>query len=224
MNRAFFNSYEEYVLYEIHFNENNKHIFTEEDIRKKEEYITDAIESISSKFNIQEIAPLNLNSFYLFKENLNVKILNSYKLSNAIFPVFFHLLYYEQQWQNGKYSGIDAHLFLLGDIFLKKDYGNIFLRPETFADKLKEIFKPEEIDFQDFKSFNNDFYILADNKEAAESFFTSIVIDELEKHIDLQLEIQNRRLIFRLNKKSISANDLLSVISILNSLSEAVNK
>jgi hypothetical protein len=50
---------------------------------------------------------------------------------------------------------------------LKRDFGRILIRRETFTDKVLEVLHPIELDFTDDKPFSDKFYVITNDKEKA---------------------------------------------------------
>lgn len=84
---------------------------------------------------------------------------------------------------------------IVGIKVLDKNFGHIFIRPETLEDKLNEFFKQSEFDFKDFPNFSSKYYFLSDDSVSANSFATNHRLELLEKQKDILLEVKGNLLI-----------------------------
>ncbi|RYD71638.1 MAG: hypothetical protein EOP53_23335 [Sphingobacteriales bacterium] len=220
---SFFNSEDECLLYEMHFDKKYRNNFNKEDFYIRRDTIENALSEIKDQFALKEISPLKLDRFHLYNQYKDIHNLRSFQLIKAQCPAFLNLVNYNYEWKNGKYSGLDFGLYIYGGISLPKDYKNIGLRPELIGDKIKEWFKKDEVKFDDSQDFNNKFYVLCEDAELAKSFFTPEIIQFLELYDDLHLEVINNRLLFRPSKKHVTPIEILETIQALLFISEALH-
>jgi hypothetical protein len=83
-------------------------------------------------------------------------------------PFYLNFLQVEYAIFRGRYSSsASMELQTWGRLTLKKDYGHILIRPETFRDKIQEWIHPVELDFEDDKAFSNAFYVLSNDEAKA---------------------------------------------------------
>ncbi|QHS57674.1 hypothetical protein GWR56_19780 [Mucilaginibacter sp. 14171R-50] len=52
----------------------------------------------------------------------------------------------------------------VGLVYLKRDFGRVFIRTETYIDKMRELIFPIELDFSEDRPFSKRFYVLTDDK------------------------------------------------------------
>ncbi|GAA4166398.1 hypothetical protein GCM10022217_40120 [Chryseobacterium ginsenosidimutans] len=104
----------------------------------------------------------------------------------------------------GKYSDkTEEFLEVWGIKKLDEDFGDILIRKENFSNKITELFKTFDIDFNDDPQFSKTFYVLGEN-EAQARIFLSQSRRRLLKSFpdkDFQLEVKNNILSFGLPKK-----------------------
>jgi hypothetical protein len=81
---------------------------------------------------------------------------------------------------------------------LKKDYGNVFISPESLIDKLSEIFDPVEIDFKEDKEFSKLYYVLSEDEKKARSHMSSDLLKAIRSFRDLHIEIRGKKMLVRL--------------------------
>ena len=91
---------------------------------------------------------------------------------------------------------------LWGIVLLKKDYGHLLIRTETFLDKVRELIAHVELNFEDDKEFSKKFYVLANDKTKAELLITQSFRNLIQKIKEKEfiIEIVESKLIIG-NKK-----------------------
>lgn len=83
---------------------------------------------------------------------------------------------------------------------LDKDYGHVFIRPETMTDKLIELFNPTKIRFEGYSEFSKQYHVTADEPGKVKEHFSGDMIDAIQSFEGLQIEIQGHYLMVRLPK------------------------
>lgn len=111
---------------------------------------------------------------------------------------------------------------MIGIAFLKKDYGKVLIRPETFADKISELFAPTEIDFEDHPVFSKNYYMLSNEPEKLKFIITNHFLDCIEKYRGLEIEIAGNILVVRL-RKNVTAENALSIAEFLSDFNDGIN-
>jgi hypothetical protein len=86
---------------------------------------------------------------------------------------------------------------MIGIVRLTKDYGRVFIRPETIEDKITELFSRIEIDFENETQFNRKYYTVADHEERLRTQVTSHFLRTIAKFDDLEIEINGHNLFVR---------------------------
>lgn len=103
--------------------------------------------------------------------------------------------YYAKKYSHGQKLSNIFELEVMGAIRLEGKYGQIFMRPETWIDRISDHFVPVDIDFSENPEFSRQYYLLANKKENAELLFTPAMIKLLEKHNGLALEVKEDMLL-----------------------------
>ncbi|MEM7162212.1 MAG: hypothetical protein AAF487_07185 [Bacteroidota bacterium] len=94
---------------------------------------------------------------------------------------------------------------------LANDYGKVLIRPETLADKVQEIFKPVEVDFEEDKDFSRKYYVLTDDEQRLREQMKPELLLALKKQKKIEVEISGRHLLCRFRKRiSEEAAEMLS--------------
>jgi hypothetical protein len=85
---------------------------------------------------------------------------------------------------------------------LSRDFGRVLIRPETFTDRVLEIFHPTELKFKEDKVFSENFYVLSNDQEkgkaAMKADFRDVIKDMMYKNFSM--EIINQVLVIRDNQ------------------------
>ncbi len=170
---------------------------------------------IEKKFNF------NFNAFNIFKTYEDYYIRDAFKI---IDPASYSHLTFTEVWysfaggRSGQISGNEHQIWGIG--YLKNNYGNILVQPETLFLKIQELIEPLEIDFTEDKKFSKRFYLLSTNKELAVKFFKPNVRDlflGLESN-DFYIEIKGRILIIG-NKKTVSPKKGIEIANFVRTIS-----
>lgn len=89
----------------------------------------------------------------------------------------------------------------VGLVTLKKDYGRVYIRPETMADKFIELIKPAEVDFDIDKAFSRNYFVLTNDERKLRQQVTADFLSAINKHKGLEIEIDRNTLMVRLRQR-----------------------
>jgi hypothetical protein len=103
-----------------------------------------------------------------------------------LYQAYVYNTVHSQGQSTGDVYGFDA----VGMIKLDKKYGHIFMRPETWTDRITDHFVHADIDFTAHPEFSKRYYLLADKRENAENFFIPALVKLLEQCKELALEVK----------------------------------
>lgn len=109
-----------------------------------------------------------------------------------------------------------------GLVNLTKDYGSVYIRPETIADKITELIFPVEIDFSDNPEFSKKYYVLASNEEHLRKQVSQKFLDCIQQFDDLEIEIHGSTLMAR-TRKPVSISTGSSISSFLLKVNDGKN-
>ncbi|MGZ3752985.1 MAG: hypothetical protein ACXVB0_17265 [Mucilaginibacter sp.] len=163
---------------------------------------------LKSKFRIELTGNIDfhLQGFEVFKECANVNFRGSFVIKGGrgdcyvLFLEVHTIKKSSSKYDPGLYDYCECQTWCLA--YLKKDFGHVIIRPETFADKIVELVRPVELDFEDDKAFSDTFYVLVDDRWKAESAidrnFRNVVMDM--RHENIIIEIINHTLIIGYGK------------------------
>lgn len=94
----------------------------------------------------------------------------------------------------------DKHKYFFGYLNILKDYGKTIIRPETFVDKISELFYPVEIDFTEYKRFSRNYYFLSNDREKTINNMDENLIIFMNSVLNIHLEFNGKKCIYRLPK------------------------
>jgi hypothetical protein len=159
---------------------------------------------LKSKFDIHFTGDIDfhLEDFQVFRECSSVNLKGSYVIKNAPTDCYFLIVEPHTIKKSGRGNSIpglhdcsECQTWALA--YLKKDFGRVFIRPETIADKLVELIHPIELDFEEDKAFSDTFYVLVTDRWKADAAmdrdFRNVVMDV--RHEDVVIEIIDHTLI-----------------------------
>jgi hypothetical protein len=165
----------------------------------------DFYKEVTSNFRTEIIDDLDIpfKTFELFKGYRSIEHRQSLQINNSFGKAYLAIIQVEYNYIGSKgYSFSHLEFQVWGFASLSTDFGHLYIRPETFTDKIVEFFNHIEIDFPDDKIFSDRFYVLSKDRQKAEhllggNFRTALKETELKQ---FQLEILNTTLVLGENK------------------------
>ncbi len=161
------------------------------------------------------------NGFDLFNEYLDVNIGFAIDVSEG--KGNSHITFTQVQYQyftgkGGRHQAAEYQSW--GVAKLKKDFGHVLIKPESFLDKLQEWIQPMELDFEDDPEFSRKFYVMTDEKEKAalamDSDFRKAILEISES--DFLIEIRDSQLVIG-NRKTVEPESATVFAGFLNRIS-----
>jgi len=107
---------------------------------------------------------------------------------------------------------------LFGLAFLRKDYGKVYIKPETFSDKFIDLFARGDIDFEDDPVFSKKYYVVARDKHQLRQNMSISFRQVMKKFDDLEIEIQGNHLLVRkdMSENQLNASDIAVFLTEIN--------
>lgn len=118
---------------------------------------------------------------------------------------------------SGKRTIYVSELQLLGWKQLHQHYGHLLIRPETLRDKVNELFRRVEIDFETHPVFSSEYYYSAQDEQQAISFATQERLTLLERQNKLLLEVNGDLLLARYPRK-LNATDFSTLLDFVREI------
>ena len=113
---------------------------------------------------------------------------------------------------------LDNSNYLFGLVEGAKDLGSAYIRPETIRDKINELIKPVEIDFDDTPKFSRMFYVLSENEKGIRSSLSKQFRELLTEYKSCEVEMKEGSLLLRLNRVSANESNIHELVRFLNKL------
>lgn len=209
-------------------NPNDK--FNRTTLKEDKIVISESLSSIKSNFNsIRKNQSKNrktqkfLSKFKSFENYNNVILFDSYELTKTKNRFELIILSINSTVEVFRSHQIDreslTELEFVGLISLKKNFGNVYIRPESLVDKINELSNPIEVDFEDNKQFSRKYFVVTDNEEKLRDSVTPEFLQAITKHKGLEIEIKNYQLMARL-KKRISISSIKTITELLTDIAE----
>jgi hypothetical protein len=136
----------------------------------------------------------------LLKDYEDLQIYRSLKVSDSLYDTYIIIVGVAYSLTKGKYSARYSETQIIGLKKLNRNYGHIFIRPETFEDKVSELFVKSEIDFPDFPKFSFRYYCLADDEIKAKSFANPDRLRCIEKQNEILIDVNGDVLIAKFSR------------------------
>jgi hypothetical protein len=139
---------------------------------------------------------------------------SSFRIKNSTSEAHLLLTGVTYSATGGKRSVNFTEVQFVGIKILDRNYGHIIIRPETFEDKIEELFSRKETDFAGFKKFSRKYYVVHNGEMLANQFETAERIAVIQDLYEVTIEVNQNILIAKF-PRIINATDCLSLIDFL---------
>lgn len=184
-------------------------------------------ESIAARFQVIPCPKPAISNFYLFASKRKPVFYRSWMVHDGNLNFKLLMIEYEIQWEEaspyGSFIRTAKHKYFFGYLASNRNFGRVFLRPETLGDQIAELFQPVELDIKGFTRFNMKYYLLASDKARFLRTIDRETLDFLATTRGLQLEIHGQRCLFRL-QKALDQKETLELCKIGHALHNLLNK
>lgn len=153
----------------------------------------------------------------ILKNYTEVYLYNSLCIAGTSGKGFISVVQVNSAMFTGKRYVLDNELQLIGLKKLDRNYGHIIIRPETFEDKINELFNKQEIDLKEFPKFSSRYYFLAKDEFSAHSFAIPKRLELIEAQKEVLMEVMEDVLLVRYARK-LNEEDLESMIQLIKGL------
>lgn len=186
------------------------------------------------QIDIQALASIN-----------NVRLEPNLSYDGIVLQGFAFAFGYEIRYRENKFMKFyDGNTFEFSDVFLSKGLRmseqshkisvilltllelpvpNFTLGPENLVDKVWQSFGYEDIDFNEYPGFSENFLLNGENPDAIRQFFTSGLIYFLEKNQGVSIEARNNRLLFYRERTLLSRIEIEDMINVVEGFIEIVS-
>jgi len=179
--------------------------------------------SLSAEFDFD--LTLNFKNFELFRyyESYHIGPVVRFQNNSAIFYTAFIQVAYKATYANKFVHPPIKEYQTWGVAFLKSNFGHILIKPETLLDKIHDLIKPIELEFEDEKEFSNRFQVVTKDKLKANLQMTPTFRNHIQniQTKDFVIEIIHNTLIIG-NKKVIKTGSARDFIEFLAKVSKSL--
>ncbi len=99
---------------------------------------------------------------------------------------------------------------MMGLAILKKDYGRVYIKPETLTDRFFNFFTKTDVDFDIDPEFSKKYYVVCNDADNLRHKITSGFLQTMKEYNGLEIEIEGRVMIVRLRKSFTVENGLIN--------------
>jgi len=94
----------------------------------------------------------------------------------------------------------------IGILNLNQSFGHVIIRPETFKDKISELFNKVDIDFDDESEFSKKYFVSASDENTVIEKFPRAILHLVGKQSGMHLEIIHSQLVIQFKKRLTQEN------------------
>lgn len=192
--------------------------------KEDRDFIEEIIGDLNSSYPNLSTSSINIpyRNYHLLKEYLKVTTLETIQIEQShksVYVSFIQVVSTTNLRRDGSNTSTD--LLSLVAVKLPKDFGHLFIKNETFMDKLQELFQKLELDIDEDSAFSRKFLVLAKDqtkaKELLNDRFRTILKESKDKNI--HIEVHNGLLLMS-NMKSAADESLDELIRLGLNISE----
>ena len=168
------------------------------------EKVQGIIDTLKEEFKITRMGNLSLGNFVLIKNKIDFKSKKCWKVVNTNSEFKLCWITYWDAFQTvdrtGGHMSKDSSDYFVGYIKHNNKIGHTLFKPETFEDKINELFNPVEIDFKQYKKFSRRYYVLSDNETKLRNWIGDEFVELLESLKGFSIEFYKDTCLFRFSK------------------------
>jgi hypothetical protein len=189
--------------------------------KSAEKFFEEALQKVQDRFEIRKKEPnLGLKALARFEElkkyqSLFVHKVTELKGTSGSFIILLidkHSTIVRQK-QNGKYLQEIQEIEPILIFSLQQDVGKAFIRSETLADKLVDLFARVDIDFKEYPNFSKNYLVVSEKPDEIQKHLPKGLLESLEKLKGMIIEINGNMGLVR-SEKNLTENLLLQLLSI----------
>jgi hypothetical protein len=96
---------------------------------------------------------------------------------------------------------------------IPQDIGKVYIRKETLADKVTDLFTKIDIDFAEYPNFSKNYYVVGEKPDMVKKHLPKRLMESLEKTADMIIEINGNWGLMR-TEKNLTEDVLLSLLRV----------
>ncbi|MCT4615499.1 MAG: hypothetical protein N4A49_11560 [Marinifilaceae bacterium] len=187
--------------------------------------VQDIINTLKQEFTLSPTGSSYLGDFALVKDKIGLKFKKAWKVENSNSEFKLCWISYTNSFEVASHTGgqsfSESCNYFVGYLKHSLDLAHTLIRPETFEDKLRELFNREEIDFKEYKKFSRRYYVLSNNENRLRDWLNDEFVGCLQNLDGFSIEFLNDTCLFRFSK-SACLREALDLCKIGLRLSEIV--
>jgi hypothetical protein len=161
--------------------------------------LEDSYNALKTKFHIAlpGNVDLHINKFELFNNSPDASICGTFLINHPANDCYISFIKIHYRYTAGRSTVDNFKCQAWAFVNLKKDFGRVLIRRETFTDRIMELVHPVEVKFADDKIFTHYFYVVANDHEKATAALTEDFRNVIKENVNegLVIEIVNYTLI-----------------------------
>lgn len=140
-----------------------------------------------------------LRAFDVFAEGNGLPLLDAWRVGRGDVELTICLLireYSHEEQGTGAPRIVTSHdCYMAAHYPLPEDLGKVLMRPETLSDKLLELFRRREVDFDECPQFSERYYVLATDEDRLRKGISQQLLEHLGSRHDIFAEISGRDMV-----------------------------
>ncbi len=112
---------------------------------------------------------------------------------------------------------------LIGLTSLNYNIGHVLIKPETVIEKLIELINPVEVDFKENKEFSSNYYVLASDEKRLRENIDIQLLEHINKHKELYVEIINGMVLIR-TLKPVDSDSIKTVVELIDDINKTTKR
>jgi hypothetical protein len=165
--------------------------------------LEDSYKALKAKFNIGvPDSTIHINKFELFNNQTEASVNGTFLINYPAINCYLNFVKIHYNYSVGRSRVNNYKCQAWAFVTLKKDFGRILIRRETFTDKVLEVVHHTELKFKEDKPFSDKFYVVTNDEAKAVAAMTpdfrTAMMDI--KEMDFVIETINNTLVIRNNQ------------------------
>jgi hypothetical protein len=184
--------------------------------------ILDYIHQYDSEFRKldHKVVPENIDE--LFRDSILLQPYEGFSLEDFVMlsiseEAYIFVVRVLYRINSGRVTEVLSEFQFFGVKMLDSNYGKLFIRPETFGDKVSDLFVHQDHDFRNYPKFSSKYFFISDHPGNAEMFAKANRLILMEQFDDLLLEVSGNTMISKFAKPC-NEKDFMSMIQLLKGI------
>jgi len=176
---------------------------------------------------IQTSKPIGLGKFTFFNRYDSINVVDSFKVKSDERLRILEVKAFNEFaiHSSGRLMDRDVRsIHIVATFQINQDTGGFYLSPDTFVDKIMDLFLNQDVDFDNNKLFNNKYKVLANDADRVKDSLSDDFLDYASKLDYLELEVIGQRVVFCISRNPSTKLILKETINVGLALNVLLNK